>query len=65
MNLNEVKERPQMCAAGGAKTKYVRVGSGHFKECRACGTRIREDLQEHPFFGWNASCGAAKDDANG
>jgi hypothetical protein len=56
MDPNAGKQRPFNCAATGAKTKYVRHGGEHFKECRACGDRVREDMQEHWFFGWDNSC---------
>lgn len=57
MNPNAGKERPHNCAVyEHVKTKYVRCGGEHFKECRACGCRVREDMQDHPFWGWEDTC---------
>ena len=35
----------------------------HGQRCRACNTRVREDLVDHKFFGFEASC-VRKDAAN-
>lgn len=57
MNPNAGNERPKRCACySHNKTKYVCVGTEHMKSCKACGVRVREDLQKHPFYGWESAC---------
>jgi hypothetical protein len=43
-------------ACRGGETKPVRMGCEHAQECLACGTRVRNDLVHHPFFGFAAGC---------
>lgn len=43
-------------ACMGGATRPTREGPEHFEECRACGTGVRFDLVDHPFFGFRASC---------
>lgn len=41
----------------GGKTKPCRFSDlGHAQACLSCGTRIRDDLVDHPFFGFATSC---------
>jgi hypothetical protein len=48
-------------ACEGADTIENRDSCEEMRECIACGSRVRHDLTEHPFFGFSASCPNAKD----
>lgn len=44
-------------ACCGADTMPCRLSDlSHAQQCRKCGTRVRDDLVEHPFFGFVAGC---------
>jgi hypothetical protein len=43
-------------ACHGACTNRVIQGCMDFEECKKCGTSVRWDLVEHPFFGFANSC---------
>ena len=51
---------PTKMACKGAPSHTVRTGAGDMEECQACGTRVAQDLIEHPFFGFRAGCDHAK-----
>lgn len=41
----------------GGKTKPCQFSDlGHAQACLSCGTRVRDDLVDHPFFGFSAGC---------
>lgn len=44
-------------ACMGAATREVR-STEWMERCRACGTEVRRDLIDHPFFGFRAGCDA-------
>jgi hypothetical protein len=51
-----VPERdPARRACLGAVTADVRMGSEWAQECLHCGIKVRDDMVEHPFFGFAAS----------
>jgi hypothetical protein len=39
----------------GGSTLSVRMGSEHAQECVVCGTTVRDDMTDHPFFGFASS----------
>jgi hypothetical protein len=44
------------------KTKPCRLSDmGHAQQCRSCGTRVRDDLVDHSFFGFAAGCQQARE----
>lgn len=43
-------------ACMGADTRQTREFMEHMEECRACGSAVRWDLVDHPFFGFKAAC---------
>jgi len=44
-------------ACHGAATTACRMSDmGHGQACRSCGMRVRDDLLDHPFFGFRAGC---------
>jgi DnaJ-class molecular chaperone len=43
-------------ACEGAVTIPERMGPEHCQECIACGQRVRDDMTEHPFFGFTSAC---------
>ncbi len=43
-------------ACQGAKTVDCRNGIEHGQRCRECGTWVRDDMTNHPFFGFKAGC---------
>ncbi|GAG00628.1 unnamed protein product [marine sediment metagenome] len=48
----------------GAETKTVWNASGDMEECVCCGTRVRWDLVDHPFFGFkHQGCKHKEEDA--
>lgn len=42
-------------ACEGGSTDSVRT-TEHMEKCRVCGQMVRDDLTEHSFFGFKASC---------
>lgn len=40
----------------GAPTVAYRSGCEHMERCKHCGTGVRADMVEHPFFGFAAGC---------
>lgn len=51
--INMAELVKQGCAASGAMTFDA---DHNMVECRKCGTKIRHDLSDHPFFGFRAGC---------
>lgn len=49
-------------ACKGEETDSVRSGCEHMQECRHCGMRVRDDMIEHPFFGFAAGCPERNDE---
>lgn len=45
---------PRACLGGD--TIPTRMGMESAHQCAACGTKVRNDLVEHPFFGFRNSC---------
>jgi hypothetical protein len=45
----------ELRACQGAATNDVRT-TEHMCECQYCGIMVREDMTEHPFFGFKAGC---------
>lgn len=43
-------------ACMGAPTITHKEAGADFEECQHCGTRVRWDLVDHPFFGFAAHC---------
>lgn len=43
-------------ACQGADTIENRDRCETMRECIACGMRVRDDMTEHPFFGFAAGC---------
>ena len=43
-------------ACQGAQTMDCRRGPEHGQRCRECGTWVRDDMTNHPFFGFKAGC---------
>jgi len=41
----------------GSETLSVRHFSEHFEQCLQCEMLVRQDLADHPFFGFKAACG--------
>lgn len=41
-------------ACKGADTMPCEMGIESAQECLYCGTKVRDDLVEHPFFGFKA-----------
>ncbi|CAE6967461.1 hypothetical protein R70199_07849 [Paraburkholderia domus] len=46
-------------ACYGGATVSCRIGPEHAQRCRSCGTKVRDDLIDHHFFGFAASCSKA------
>jgi hypothetical protein len=46
--------KPKACEGG--QTKEVRYCGATFEECYACGTRVRCDMTNHPFWGFANTC---------
>jgi hypothetical protein len=46
---------PARRACLGAVTADVRMGCEWAQECLQCGRKVRDDMVEHPFFGFAAS----------
>ena len=49
------KRDPDRRACLGAATSDVRMGCEHAQECLHCGRNVRDDMVDHPFFGFAAS----------
>lgn len=49
-------DRPVRPACQGGKTVDCRNGSEHGQRCRECGSWVRDDMTDHPFFGFKAGC---------
>lgn len=49
-------ERTVRRACQGAQTVECRNGPEHGQRCRECGTWVRDDMTDHPFFGFKAGC---------
>lgn len=47
------KEAPGACEGG----ETISNAWDNMVECRECGMRVRWDLAEHPFYGFEACCG--------
>jgi hypothetical protein len=44
-------------ACKGGRTEPCRlIDMGHAQKCLGCGTRVRDDLIDHKFFGFAAGC---------
>jgi hypothetical protein len=43
-------------ACNGAETESCRMGIEHAQECMHCGKKVRDDVIDHPFFGFSAGC---------
>ena len=43
-------------ACQGAQTLDRRSGPENGQRCRECGTWVRDDMTDHPFFGFKAGC---------
>lgn len=43
-------------ACEGAATRDCRMGPEHAQQCLACGTKVRDDMVDHGFFGFRAGC---------
>lgn len=46
-------------ACMGGETKSVRIGTEHGQQCKICGTKVRDDMVNHGFFGFAAGCDKA------
>lgn len=46
-------------ACRGAATASCRMSTEHAQRCRHCGTKVRDDMVDHPFFGFVAGCDQA------
>lgn len=44
-------------ACDGGRTLTATRGGTDFAECVACGTAVRWDLVDHPFWGFQTTCG--------
>jgi hypothetical protein len=51
--MTEAEERG---ACYGHPTLCVREMMEHMQECVVCGNAVRDDLVDHPFFGFRAGC---------
>lgn len=45
-------------ACEGFETHETRMGHEYAQECLACGKVVRDDLTEHPLFGFASDCQA-------
>lgn len=43
-------------ACQGAETISTMMGLEHAQECHYCGMKVRDDLVDHPFFGFESGC---------
>ena len=50
-------------ACMGGATVPVRMGCEHAQQCVVCGSKVRDDLVEHGFFGFAAGCNQIATDA--
>lgn len=47
-------------ACRGAATVSCRMSTEHAQRCRHCGTKVRDDMVDHRFFGFAAGCDQAE-----
>lgn len=52
------------CRGGGTEPCRL-IDKGHAQKCLSCGTRVRDDLVDHKFFGFAAGCPKAASSASG
>jgi hypothetical protein len=48
-------------ACEGGETRTLRNAMGDMEECIVCRTAVAWDLVDHPFFGFSAGCGLARE----
>ena len=53
-----MQDKPKACEGGDT------ISDGDFEECQYCGDKVRHDLVDHAFFGFQASCEHRKQGIN-
>lgn len=46
----------QRACKGGETEPCLLIGMEHAQKCLSCGSRVRDDLVDHKFFGFAAGC---------
>ena len=54
VDVSDYNHAPKACRGGS--TLPAMAGGEPAQECQFCGTKVRDDLVDHPFYGFEADC---------